>query len=101
MRTPKEDGAVVRVQREDLGSEEVRAHLHAGKQVHKLALRYADRLSFVLCSDMSIKRLRFESIEELDEYDSLSAAERFEVDFSLMSIELDALFDALVDALPS
>ncbi len=102
LREPAEQGSQVRLARQDLGADEVRAHLLAGKQVVKLALSYGDRLSFVLDSTLQIRRLRFLDVVQ-DEADAAGggdggAAERFDADFALMALEIARLLPDVLDA---
>ena len=90
LKSPDDDGGIVRCRRHDLWSEEITNHLEAGKQVTKLALNWDDRLSFVLDENLSVKRLRFLDLiqDQVADIDTESEAERFDVDFSIMSLEL-------------
>lgn len=51
-------GAVVKCQRQDLGGEEIAAHLESGKQVTQLALVLDERVGFVLGEDLMIRKLK-------------------------------------------
>ena len=97
---PGEDRGTVRARRQDLGSEEIRTHLDAGKVVTQLALTFEDRLSFVLDQRLTVKRLKFLDIvqEAAREVDAQSTAERFDADFAVMSLELARFLPRLVDA---
>lgn len=97
---PGEDRGTVRARRQDLGSEEMRTHLDAGKVVTQLALTFEDRLSFVLDQRLTIKRLKFLDIvqEAAREVDAQSTAERFDADFAVMSLELARFLPRLVHA---
>ena len=59
LREPGEEGGVVRCRGVDLLSEEVETHLHAGKQVARLALGWDERVSLLLAEDLCLRRLRF------------------------------------------
>ncbi len=91
LRDPADEGAVVRCQRQDLASDEIKAHLRARKQAQRLALGLEARLSFVLCADLTVKRLRFEAVEELDEVDEADELARFDANFAFMTTELARL----------
>ncbi|WP_456407322.1 recombination-associated protein RdgC [Thiolapillus sp.] len=93
-----EDGAIVRVRREDLFSDEIRAHLDAGKRVMKLALSWEDRVSFVLDEKFQLKRLRFQDavLDEAGESGAETLAERFDADFALMTGEFARFLPALI-----
>lgn len=93
-----EDGAIVRVRREDLFSDEIRVHLDAGKRVMKLALTWEERVSFVLDEKFQLKRLRFQDavLDEAGESGAETAAERFDADFALMTGEFARFLPALI-----
>ncbi|MCU0937196.1 MAG: recombination-associated protein RdgC [Gammaproteobacteria bacterium] len=97
---PGEDRGTVRVRRQDLGSDEIRTHLDAGKLVTQLSLTFEDRLSFVLDQRLTLKRLKFLDMiqEAAREVDAESAAERFDADFAVMTLELARFLPRLVDA---
>ena len=94
-------GAVVKCQRQELGSEEIAKHLEAGKQVTRLALTLDDHLSFVLGEDLVIRKLKFldAAVERLEntERDSLQA--ELDARYALMVGELRRLFAVLEPAL--
>lgn len=95
---PQLEGAEVRCKRLDLSSSEVKTHLKAGKLVSRLALDWQERMSFVLDADMSVKRLKFSDVVQDDSGDTEaeSAAERFDADFSIMTLELARLIPRLM-----
>jgi recombination associated protein RdgC len=101
LRHPQPDGGVVSCKHQDLGASEVRNHVKQGKYAVKLALLWKDRLSCVLHDDMSIKRLRFEDIvrEAESETEADDPVSRFDLDFSIMVLELAAFLPALMTAL--
>lgn len=95
LRDPGDEGALVRCLRQDLMAEEVRAHLKARKFVQRLALGFEERLSFVLGVDLTLRRLRFEAVEELDTDDQADEVARFDANFAFMSAELAKLLERL------
>lgn len=95
LRDPAQEGALVRCVRQDLTAAEVRAHLKAGKVVHQLALRFDERLSFVLGADLALHRVRFEAVDELDAQDVSDPRARFDANYAFMCIELSRLLQAL------
>jgi recombination associated protein RdgC len=99
LRDTVEEGGIIRCRRQDLEGDEIRTHLEAGKQVVKLALEWGERLGFVLSDDFSIKRLKFLDIilEEAATAEAEDAATRFDVDFSLMSLELERFISDLIE----
>ena len=95
LRDPGDEGALVRCLRQDLMAEEVRAHLKARKFVQRLALGFEERLSFVLGADLTLRRLRFDSVEELDAGDEVDEVTRFDAEFAFMTAELARLLERL------
>lgn len=87
--------------RQDLTSDEIRAHLHAGKQVIRMAVDWQERLQFVLHDDLSLRRLRFADVvaEELDRVESDDRLALFDAQFSLLTLELARLLPELLQAL--
>ena len=100
MRSTGDDGGVVRCSGQDLGAEEVLAHLDAGKQVVRLAVSWRDRVSCVIGDDLTVRRLRFgdELLDAADEAGAEDAAARFDADFALMTGELGEFVGELMQA---
>lgn len=98
---PELEGGEVRCKRLDLSSSEVKSHIKAGKRVSRLALTWQDRVGFVLDADMSIKRLRFLDAvqDERAETETNTDAERFDSDFTIMSLELSRLVPRLLEVM--
>ena len=93
-----DDGAVVRVKNQDLTSEEIKAHLDADKYVVKVALEWDESLSFILCDDLAVKRLKFYDViqEQNDDIDSDDIVAKLDADFALMAGELNRFIDHLL-----
>lgn len=92
--------SVIRCKNQDLASTEIVNHLKTGMHVSKLALNWQQRLEFVLDEKLTVKRLRFADMvqEQASEIEADDAAAQFDVDFSIMTLELSAFASALVDA---
>jgi recombination associated protein RdgC len=101
LKHPDPAGGQVTIKGQDLGAGEVRNHLNHGKYAVKLALIWKERLSFVLQDDLSIKRLKFEDVIRDAEGDTTADdfASRFDLDFSLMTLELAAFLPQLLGSL--
>lgn len=100
LRSQAEEGATVRYTRHALDVDEVRSHLAAGKKATRLAMTWADRVSFVLTEDMHVKRLAFlDVLKEQAEQQSGDAGETFEADFAIMAGEFSRFLPDLVASL--
>jgi recombination associated protein RdgC len=100
LRHPDPEGGVISCRHQDLGAAEVRNHIRQGKQAVRLSLQWRERLSFVLHEDLSIRRLRFDDIVRAEETEADDdPVTRFDLDFSLMVLELSAFLPVLLDAL--
>lgn len=93
LRSPEEEGSIIRCKRHDLALPEIKNHLDSGKQVIKLAMSWAERISFVLDESLAVKRLKFLDLiqEQAAEIEAFDEVEQFDADFSIMTAEL-ALF---------
>lgn len=96
-----EGGGVIRCKAQELVSDEIAAHIEAGKLVTKLALDWRERIEFMLADDGSLKRIKFtETVKEQNQdIDKDDRAARFDADFSLMTGETMSLINELIEAL--
>ena len=101
LRDPIDQGAVVKVQRMELQSDEITKHLESGKQVTRLALTLDDHVSFVLGEDLIVRKFKLldGAVDELEatERDDLRA--ELDARFVLMAGEFRRLFTVLEGAL--
>lgn len=97
---PMEDGNVIRCKSQDLGADEITAHLDANKQVRKLGVLWNDAVACVVTADLLISRVRFEDmvLEKAREAEAELAAEQFDQDFAVMSLVISDLLAAVIDA---
>jgi recombination associated protein RdgC len=91
---------VIRCKNQDLSAAEIVNHLKTGMHVSKLALNWQQRVEFVLDEKLTVKRLRFSDIvqEQASDAQADDAAAQFDVDFSIMSLELSGFIKALTEA---
>lgn len=101
LRDESDEGGIVKIRKQSLISDEVDIHLKAGKVVTKLALTFDERISFVLDENMAIKRVRFLDVVQEEAMDVVaeSAAERFDSDFAIMTLEYNRFLPTLFEAL--
>lgn len=99
LKSPEDDGGIVRCKHHDLWSEEITNHLEAGKQVTKLALNWDNKLSFVLDENLAVKRLKFLDLiqDQVTDIETNSQAEAFDVDFTIMAGELANFIPRLIE----
>ncbi|WP_151448981.1 recombination-associated protein RdgC [Lacisediminimonas profundi] len=92
--------ATVRYVRHTIDPDDVRRHIAAGKQCTRLAMTWADRVSFVLTESLAIKRVTpLDVLKESSDVSSKDEDERFDGDFALMTGELSKMIADLVEAL--
>lgn len=98
LRSPEEAGGIIRCKRHDLALPEIKNHLDMGKEVIKLAVNWADRIAFIVDENLAIKRLRFLDLiqDQIADIDTNSETEKFDADFSIMSLELAIFLPRLV-----
>ena len=98
LRSRSESAATVRYVRHTLEDEEVKKHIKSGKEVTRLGLTWANRISFVLHENLQLKR-----ITPLDLIRDIAAEheqdDAFDTDFALMTGEFNQLLPALIDIL--
>ncbi len=100
LRSTSDSGAAVRYVRQTVEIDDVRKHVQSGKQCTRLAMTWADKVSFVLTENLDIKRLApLDVLKEGQDSAAHNDAEQFDSDFTLMTGELAGLISSLVDAL--
>ncbi|HET8700179.1 MAG TPA: recombination-associated protein RdgC [Nitrococcus sp.] len=96
---PHKAGAEIRAKRQNLAAGEIKGHIKAGKRPRRLAATWDQRLSCILDTDLSVKRLKFLDIvqEDAGDREPETAAERFDADFALMILELRRFIPRLLE----
>jgi recombination associated protein RdgC len=94
-----ETQAIVRYARHNLVIEEVKRHVQNGKMPTKLALTWADRLSFILTDTLQIKKIKLlEAVMEGNESQD-EGEDHFDADVAIMTGELARFIPDLIEAL--
>ncbi len=98
---PKEDGNVIRCRGQDLESDEIATHLKAGKRVKQVGIEWNESIQCVIDQELAIKKLKFADfiLEQADESNAEDAAQQFDQDFAVMTLELARFFKALFKAM--
>ena len=98
--TSIKEGRVIKCKNQELTAEEILALIDSGMVVNKLAVNWKDAIQFIIDDQLAIKRIKYEdSIQEkLDDHSPETAAEQFDIEFSIMTVELSALIKALIKA---
>ncbi len=93
------EGAIVNCKRQDLLSDEIHAHLKAGKLVTRLALQWHSRIGLVIDDELAIRRLQFLDLvqEQAQEVTVENRQQRFDADFAIMIGELAQLIKSLFE----
>jgi recombination associated protein RdgC len=93
--------ATVRYVRHGLQGKDIRDHLAAGKAPVRLGLTWNDKVSFVLTEHLHVKRISFPGVlnQEPGGEAEEDEAERFDIDFALMTGELSVLVEDLLGVL--
>jgi len=100
LRSTGEGKATVRYVRHTLDPDDVRRHIASGKQCTRLAMTWADRVSFVLSETLAVKRVApLDVLKENADSSTQNEDERFDTDFALMTGELAKMIAELVEAL--
>lgn len=100
LEAPKDEGRTIRCKKQDLTAEEITNHINTGMVVRKMALSWQDNVQCIVDQELGIKRLKFseEILDKVNERSPESAAEEFDLDFNIMTMELRGFLEALQGA---
>jgi len=100
LRASGESRAAIRYVKHSIDVDDVRRHIQSGKQCTRLAMTWADRVSFVLTEALDVKRVApLDVLKEGNDTVMQNDDEKFDSDMALMTGELAKLMAELVDAL--
>lgn len=97
LKAPDESKAAVRYARHPLDTDEVRAHIAAGKRPTRLALTWRGRVSFVLHENGQLKRLAL--VDDVFEGTATEQDSGFDADAAIATAEFAPLIGDLIEAL--
>ncbi len=99
LRASGQNGAAIRYIKHSIDAADVGRHIQSGKQCTRLAMTWADRVSFVLTDSLDIKRVSpLDVLKEGSEAMQTDDA-KFDSDMALMTGELAKMMAEMVDAL--
>lgn len=99
LQSNRESAAKVRYQRLSVDLDDVRRHVEAGRTCTRLALTWADRVSFVLTDGLELRRVVPLDVIQHGRQTAETEADQFDSDFALMTGELSLLLGDIVEAL--
>ena len=91
-----EDKAKIRFKSLEPLSEDVTRHLEQGMSVKNLALRWTDKLSFVLNDDLTLKKVKFDDTLKETAFNDSQGGDLSDMDanFALMSLTVREFFES-------
>ncbi len=100
LRDNSDDSAVIRCRNQDLTATDIRNHLAAGMHARKLALAWSGGIECLIDDKLAIQRLRFDDIitDKAGDTQAETAAEQFDLDFTLMTGEFSRFIPDLIEA---
>lgn len=94
------EGRSVKFKHQDLWVEEVGRHIKSGLEVAKLVVTWKDSIECIIDEQFSFKRIKYgsELTEQANDTSSDSAADQFDIEFAIMTLELTAFIEAMSKA---
>jgi len=100
LRSSGESGAAIRYVKHSIDADDARRHIQSGKQCTRLAMTWADRISFVLTEGLDMRRVvPLDVLKDGNEGITANDDEKFDSDMMLMTGELAKLLAEMVEAL--
>lgn len=90
----------VKFKHQDLWVDEVGRHIKSGLQVSKLLVSWNDSIECLIDDQFSFKRIKFSSDikEKVDDHSSDSVVDQFDIEFSVMTLELSEFISVMTTA---
>lgn len=100
LRDTSDEGGVIRCKNQVLTAAEINNHVQESMYVSKIELASSNGIECIVDENLAIKRIRYGDMiqDKAEEVYTGDAAERFDVDFSIMTLELSALIQSLLGA---
>lgn len=98
LRSNGEGRATVKYAHQTIELEDVKRHIASGKQCTKLALTWADKISFVITESFIIKRVTPLDVMKQSTIEAQNDDERFDSDLALTFGELSRMIPDLIEA---
>lgn len=94
------DERTIRCKNQDLTADEIRTHIETGMFSKRLSLVWNEAINFVVDEQFAVKKLKFEDKiqSKAEDINAETAAEQFDAEFSVMTIELSAFITDLLAA---
>jgi recombination associated protein RdgC len=100
LESKSEGRSKVKFVRHTLEPSDIRNHIESGKQCTRLAMTWADKISFTLTDGLTLRKITpLDVLKESADTTLHHQDEKFDGEFALMTGELNALLNALTDAL--
>ena len=98
--TSLDEGRSVKFKHQDLWIDEVGRHIGSGLQVAKLAVTWKDAIECLVDDQFCFKRIKYgnEITEQAADHDHGTEVDQFDIEFSIMTLELSAFISAMSDA---
>ena len=95
-----DEARTVRFKHQDLWIDEVGRHIESGLQVSKLAVTWKESVECIIDEQFCLKRIKFgnDIKDKAEDSSGDSAAELFDIEFSIMTIELSEFINAMVES---
>lgn len=100
MRDTLDDKSVIRCKHHELDSALINQHVQEGMYVKKLGLCLSSGLNFQVDDNLVVRGIDYGEVveERARDSDGVDAAAQFDIDFSIMTLELSALIKLLLEA---
>lgn len=84
----------------ELDNDQIESNIASGMEVTKQTIDWNESISFLLSSDLTIKRIKFGDVmqDKLDDTEADDAAAKFDAGFAIMTLEFDRLIPEVLEA---